>query len=276
MTGINAVLYYAPQIFASFGFSSVTTTLLATGVTGILQIIFTLPSVFFLDHFGRKTFLIVGAIGMCCCHIVIAAIDGKYENYWALNQGLYKAQGWVSIAFIWLFCVNFAYSWGPVAWVLTQEIFPNSMRSRGVAIVASTNWMFNFIIGLTTKDMILSLKFGIYIFFAFFSGMGGLFVWYFAPETKNKTLEELVSCPVLSTVLFFQNMCQANKDPQDIFFGGTMDSIALADKARMQAINERLGLADAQTADDLHDRQLSIGAEKEKSGAMASGGDDSP
>lgn len=107
-TGINAVLYYAPQIFASFGFSSVTTTLLATGVTGILQIIFTLPSVFFLDNFGRKTFLIVGAIGMCCCHIVVASVDGVYENKWAENKGLNKTQGWVSIAFIWLFAVNFA------------------------------------------------------------------------------------------------------------------------------------------------------------------------
>ncbi|KAI9763034.1 MAG: hypothetical protein M4579_000097 [Chaenotheca gracillima] len=238
-TGINAVLYYAPQIFASFGFSSVTTTLLATGVTGILQILFTLPSVFFLDNFGRKTFLIVGAVGMCVCHVVVAAVDGVYEDQWALNEGLAKPQGWVSIVFIWLFAVNFAYSWGPVAWVFTQEIFPNSMRSRGVAIVASTNWMFNFIIGLTTRDMIDSMKFGTYIFFAFFSGMGGLFVWYFCPETKNKTLEEL-----------------------DVFFGGDMDSIAAADKARMQSINERLGLVGAEVVEDLKGRQTSVVNEK--------------
>lgn len=118
---------------------------------------------------------------MCICHIIIAAIDGVYEDQWALNQGLAKSAGWASIAFIWLFAVNFAYSWGPVAWVLTQELFPNSMRSRGVAIVASTNWMFNFIIGLTTRDMIDSLRFGIYIFFAFFSGAGGVFVWLLCP-----------------------------------------------------------------------------------------------
>lgn len=136
-TGINSVLYYAPQIFAGFGFTSVTTTLLATGVTGILQIIFTLPAVLFLDKFGRKTFLIMGAVGMCICHICVAAIDGSFEDDWLAH----RAGGWASIVFIWLFAVNFAYSWGPVAWVLTQEIFPNSMRSRGVAIVASTNWM---------------------------------------------------------------------------------------------------------------------------------------
>ncbi|KAJ6155549.1 hypothetical protein N7470_006115 [Penicillium chermesinum] len=227
-TGINAVLYYAPQIFSSFGFSSTTQTLLATGVTGILQIIFTLPSVLFLDKFGRKTFLIVGAIGMFCCHVVVATVEGIYKPQWDLNEGLAKTQGWVAIAFIWLFAVNFAYSWGPVAWVLAQEIFPNSQRSRGVALVASTNWLFNFIIGLTTKDMLDSMKYGTYIFFAIFSGLGGLFIWYFSPETKDKTLEEL-----------------------DVFFGGSEESIAEADRQRMQRINESLGLAGVENVEDL-------------------------
>lgn len=112
--------------------------------------------------------------------------------------------------------------------MLTQEIFPNSQRSRGVAIVASTNWMFNFIIGLTTKDMLNSMKYGTYIFFAIFSGLGGLFIWQFAPETKDKTLEEL-----------------------DIFFGGEKESIAEADRARMERIYETLGLAGVETVEDL-------------------------
>ncbi|KAJ5786165.1 Major facilitator superfamily domain general substrate transporter [Penicillium pulvis] len=227
-TGINAVLYYAPQIFKSFGFSSTKQTLLATGVTGILQIVFTVPTVLWLDRFGRKTFLIVGAIGMFCCHIVVATVEGLYEDNWNLNEGLDKTQGWVAIVFIWLFAINFAYSWGPVAWVLTQEIFPNSQRSRGVAIVASTNWLFNFIIGLTTKDMLDNMKYGTYIFFAIFSGLGGLFIWYFAPETKDKTLEEL-----------------------DVYFGGSDATIAATDRERMERIYETLGLAGVENVEDL-------------------------
>ncbi|KAJ5689174.1 hypothetical protein N7462_003566 [Penicillium macrosclerotiorum] len=238
-TGINAVLYYAPQIFSSFGFKSTKQSLLATGVTGILQIIFTLPAVLYLDKFGRKTFLIVGAVGMFLCHIVVAIVEGLFKPKWDLNEGLDVAQGWVAIAFIWLFAVNFAYSWGPVAWVLTQEIFPNSQRSRGVSIVASTNWMFNFVIGLTTKDMLNSMKYGTYIFFAIFSALGGLFIWKFAPETKDKTLEEL-----------------------DIFFGGGIDSIAEADRLRMQRINESLGLAGVETIEDLKTEKERIAAEQ--------------
>jgi MFS family permease len=222
-TGINAVLYYAPQIFQTFGFTSVTTDLLATGVTGILQILFTLPAVFFLDKFGRKQFLIVGAIGMTICHVIVAAVDGSFENSWPTHT----SAGWASIAFIWLFAVNFAYSWGPVAWVLTNELFPNSMRSRGVSIVASFNWFFNFIIGLTTRDMLGSMKFGTYLFFASFCGMGAVFVWLVVPETKNKTLEEL-----------------------DIYFGGDNATLAAADRARMQRIEESLGISNATSTDD--------------------------
>lgn len=215
-TGINAVLYYAPQIFESFGFTSVTVNLLATGVTGILQVLFTLPAVLFLDKLGRRTFLICGALGMFVCHIIVAGIDGRYQDSWPTHRGA----GWASIVFIWLFAVNFAYSWGPVAWVLAQELFPSSFRSRGVSIVASTNWMFNFIIGLTTKDMMAAMNnFGVYIFFAMFCLIGSAFVFLWVPETKDKTLEEL-----------------------DLYFGGTVDSVAARDRERMDRIMRQLGM----------------------------------
>lgn len=102
------------------------------------------------------------------------------------------------------------------------------MRSRGVSIVASTNWMFNFIIGLTTKDMLASMKYGTYIFFACFCGGGCLFVWKFMPETKDKTLEEL-----------------------DIYFGGDETGLAAKDRERMHRINQELGLYGAERPEDL-------------------------
>lgn len=230
-TGINSVLYYAPQIFSSFGLTSTTVTLLATGVTGIFQILFTIPSVLFLDRFGRKHFLICGAIGMMICHAIVAGIEGSFLDAWA--DGLDTGAGWACVVFIWIFAINFAYSWGPVTWVLAQEIFPNSMRSKGVAVTASTNWMFNFVIGLTTKDMLSDhgMSYGTYIFFACFCGGGALFVWKFVPETKDRTLEEL-----------------------DMYFGADSNSIAQADKIRMDRIYESLGLAGIERPEDLREK----------------------
>lgn len=87
------------------------------------------------------------------------------------------------------------------------------------------------------------MKYGTYIFFAIFSGLGGLFIWYFAPETKDKTLEEL-----------------------DIFFGGSDESIADSDRQRMQRINESLGLAGIERVEDLKTavtaEQVEVGSTK--------------
>ncbi len=109
--------------------------------------------------------------------------------------------------------------------------------------------MFNFIIGLTTRDMLDSMKYGTYIFFAAFCAIGGIFVFFFVPETKDRTLEEL-----------------------DIYFGGDDSSISQADNARMQRINESLGLVGVQTPEDLrkgHEKTgtgeiTAVGVETEK------------
>jgi hypothetical protein len=85
----------------------VTTDLLATGVTGIFQIVFTLPDVRFLDNFGREIFLITRAMDLCICHIIVAAIYDSFET----SCVSHTFAGWALIAFTWLFAVNFDYSW---------------------------------------------------------------------------------------------------------------------------------------------------------------------
>lgn len=166
---------------------------------------------------------------MMVCHAIVAGIEGSFLTSWSSHPGA----GWAAVVFIWLFAVNFAYSWGPVTWVLAQEIFPNSLRSKGVAITASTNWMFNFVIGLTTKDMLATsgMSYGTYIFFACFCAGGAAFVWKCVPETKDKTLEEL-----------------------DVYFGGDDTTIAAEDKARMDRIYAQLGLSGIDGHEDLPEK----------------------
>lgn len=114
-----------------------TTTLLATGVVGIVEFLFTIPAVLWVDQIGRKKILIAGAAGMATCHFIVAGIIGSYQG----EFGSHRAAGWTGIVFVWIFVINFAYSWGPVAWIVTSEVFPLSMRAKGVSIGGSSNWV---------------------------------------------------------------------------------------------------------------------------------------
>ncbi|KAL1983778.1 hypothetical protein VTN96DRAFT_9864 [Rasamsonia emersonii] len=212
-TGVNAVLYYAPSIFAALGMSSNTTSLLATGVVGIVMLVTTIPMILWVDKIGRKPVLISGAVAMGACHIIIAVIFAKNQYQWPTHH----AAGWAAIVMVWLFAGNFGWSWGPCAWIIVAEVWPLSARPYGIALGASSNWMNNFIVGQVTPDMITGLKYGTFIFFGLFTLLGALFIFFFVPETKQLTLEEM-----------------------DVIFGSV--GVAAADKERMQQIHVELGL----------------------------------
>ncbi|KAF5657028.1 quinate permease [Fusarium heterosporum] len=208
-TGINAILYYAPSIFEQLGLSSNTTSLLATGVVGIVMFIATVPAVLWIDRLGRKPVLAVGAIGMGVCHLIIAVILAKNIDNFENNQ----SAGWAAIVMVWLFVVHFGYSWGPCAWIIIAEIWPLSTRPYGVSLGASSNW----IVGQVTPDMLDSITYGTYILFGMLTLIGAAFIWFFVPETKRLSLEEM-----------------------DTIFGS--EGTALADNERMAEINREIGL----------------------------------
>ncbi|KAK0736021.1 general substrate transporter [Apiosordaria backusii] len=212
-SGINAVLYYAPSIFKQLGLDDTSTSLLATGVVGIVMFIATIPAVLWIDRVGRKPVLTIGAIGMATCHIIIAVIVAKNIDQWESH----KAAGWAAVCMVWLFVVHFGYSWGPCAWIIVAEIWPLSTRPYGVALGASSNWMNNFIVGQVTPDMLEGITYGTYILFGLLTYMGAAFVWFLVPETKRLTLEEM-----------------------DIIFGS--EGTAQADFERMEEINNEIGL----------------------------------
>ncbi|KAH9850320.1 general substrate transporter [Lenzites betulinus] len=186
-TGVNAILYYAPSIFQDLGLVGTTNSLLATGVVGIVMFLATIPAVIWVDKVGRKPVLVSGAFIMAACHIIVAILTGLYHDSWQSH----RAAGWVACAFVWIFAMAFGYSWGPCAWILVAEIWPLSVRGKGVSIAASSNWMNNFIVGQVTPSMLAHIGFGTFVFFGAFSFMGALFIWFFVPETKGLTLEEM-------------------------------------------------------------------------------------
>ncbi|KAI1098556.1 general substrate transporter [Jackrogersella minutella] len=212
-TGVNAILYYAPTIFSKLGMNGNTTSLLATGVVGIVMFVATVPAVLYIDRVGRKPILIVGAIGMATCHIIIAVIVAKNADQWATQA----AAGWAAVAMVWLFVIHFGYSWGPCSWIIVAEIWPLSSRPYGTSLGASSNWMNNFIVGQVTPIMLNKIGYGTYILFGLLTFMGAGFIWFFVPETKRLTLEEM-----------------------DVIFGS--EGTAQADFERMEEVNREIGL----------------------------------
>lgn len=104
------MIYYAPTIFAQLGLDGNTTSLLATGVYGIVNCLSTLPALFFIDKVGRRPLLMAGAAGTCISLVIVGGILGGFGSSLVSN----KSAGWAGIAFIYIYDINFSYSFGKI------------------------------------------------------------------------------------------------------------------------------------------------------------------
>lgn len=95
-----------------------------------------------LDRFGRRSILLMGSVGMFISQAVIAILVFKFSSDWPSH----RPEGWTSVAFLLFYMISFGASWGPVPWAMPAEIFPSSLRAKGVAISTCSNWLNNFII----------------------------------------------------------------------------------------------------------------------------------
>ncbi|OAA43722.1 Sugar/inositol transporter [Metarhizium rileyi] len=181
------LIYYATNIFQSLGLTGGTTALLATGVTGVVFLISTVPAMLIIDRVGRKPMLLVGSVVMGISMVVVGIIVAKFRHDWPNHM----AAGWMAVALIWVYIAGFGATWGPVSWTLIAEIFPLSIRAKGASIGAMSNWLNNFAIAFFVPPMLEAWAWGTYVFFAVFLAAGIAWVWFCLPETKNATLEEM-------------------------------------------------------------------------------------
>ncbi|KAJ6186806.1 hypothetical protein N7519_008107 [Penicillium mononematosum] len=186
-SGIDAIIYYASTVFQSLGLTGGTQALLATGVTGVVFFVCTLPAMPLIDRVGRKPMLYTGSavmwISMVLVGIIVAKFGNDFENH--------SNAGWAAVAFIWIYVGAFGATWGPVSWTLVAEIFPLSIRSKGASFGASSNWLNNFAVAFFVPPMFQTWRWGTYIFFAVFLAASIVWIYFFLPETKGATLEEM-------------------------------------------------------------------------------------
>jgi MFS family permease len=161
--------------------------LLLSGVINITQLLGVTTSLWTMDRFGRRLLLLVGAALMFVCHLIIAILVGRFGDRWAS----FAVEGWVAVAFLFFYMFSFGATWGPVPWAMPSEIFPSSLRAKGVALSTCSNWFNNFVIGLVTPPLVQNTGAGAYTFFAVFCLLAFLFTFFCVPETAGKSLEEM-------------------------------------------------------------------------------------
>lgn len=182
LSGINAIIYYAPRIFEMAGFDKESAYLQPVYI-GAANLFFTLLAMTVIDRLGRKTLLIIGSVGM----IIFLGLTAN-----AFNSGVSGNN--TVIVYLIGFIAFFAFSQGAVIWVFISEIFPNSVRSQGGSLGSFTHWIMAAIISWTFPVIVEGSRNGGTYSFLFYSVMMLLhliFVWRWLPETKGRSLETI-------------------------------------------------------------------------------------
>ena len=181
-SGINAVIYYAPTVFAEAGFDSASIQVLASIGVGVVNVLMTLVGMYLIDRIGRRRLLYLGFAGTALGlgMIALGAVTGSaYLDVLAI-VGLV------------IYIASFAASIGPLPWVMMSEIYPSHGRSLAMSVTTISNWLFNFLVVFSFPILVtqagLGTVFGLY---ALTCLIGLYFTWRCVPETSGVSLEHI-------------------------------------------------------------------------------------
>ncbi|KAK9376450.1 general substrate transporter [Lipomyces chichibuensis] len=195
LTGINVMMYYIVYILESAGIAN---SMLASSIQYIINMVMTIPSILWADKWGRRPAFLIGAIVM---GFWLFLIGGLLMHYGESNRVLDQPYTWIIVghhaatriilASAYLAVATFALSWGPVSWMYPPEIVPLRIRAKSVALATASNWASNFALGFAVPPLLRSIQWRLFFIFGSFNMAAFIHVWFAAPETKQRTLEEL-------------------------------------------------------------------------------------
>ena len=186
-TGINTIIYYAPTIFKIAGFDSNANAIYATAGIGLINFLMTIIAIFFTDKLGRKPLLYVGLTG-----VMLSLLGLGCAFHFASILG--ASLKWVAVGSLAFYIICFAFSLGPVGWIIVSEVFPLKIRGLAMSLCTVANFAFNFFV-VGSFPVLINRVGGAYTFwmFAFVSLLCIIFVYFFVPETKGISLEQIES-----------------------------------------------------------------------------------
>lgn len=212
--GINTVIYYSPKIFMIAGFEGARAGIWGAVSVGIVNVLFTILSLFMIDKLGRRKLYFIGLIGIV---ISLFGLGLAFEFHSSLGE----MGKWLAIGFVWIYIAFFAISLGPLGWLIISEIFPLRIRGIGSSIGSLSNWLFNGIVaftffkivklftasgsGIITNEKIYDAATnsfsmqpvnngnpaGAFWFYAVIGIIGIIWGYFYIPETKGIALEKI-------------------------------------------------------------------------------------
>lgn len=188
-SGTNAFTYYAPVFFEFVGLHGTSTGLFATGVYGIVKCVATIISIFFMiERIGRRKLMVFGGFGMGSVMLIIGCI---YATMPPPTGDNISAASYAMVVMIYVYCVHYGATWGPVPFTYVSEIFPNRIREYGVTSALATQWAFNYCISRVVPIGIENIKWKMFIIFAIFNYCNVVFCFFYVKETKGMSLEDI-------------------------------------------------------------------------------------
>jgi sugar porter (SP) family MFS transporter len=185
VTGINTIIYYGPRIFSLAGLGTDKGAIFATLLVAVVNVLATVIALLLVDRVGRKPLLYCGVGGMTLSLFLLAY---SFHSQAALGSSM----GIIATACLMLYVTCFAFSMGPIAWIIVAEVFPLRLRGRGVAAATLGSGISNFLVSLTFLPLIKTAGNSItFIIYGSFCILTLLFVRFLMPETKGRELESI-------------------------------------------------------------------------------------
>jgi len=187
LTGVNFIFYYGTTFFKNSGIQN---GFLISVATSVVNVGMTVPGIYGVERFGRRNLLLVGAAGMCICEFIVAIVGVTISSDNLAGQR-------VLIAFVCIYIAFFASTWGPIAWVITGEIFPLQIRAKAMSLSVASNWLWNFAIAFATPYLVnvqkgsAGLQSKVFFIWGSTCAMCFVFTFFCIPETKGLSLEQI-------------------------------------------------------------------------------------
>jgi sugar porter (SP) family MFS transporter len=201
LTGMNVMMLYITYVFGMAGLSG-NANLVASSIQYVINVVMTIFALIFIDRWGRRLPLLIGALLMMIFMFANGALMATYgkpappggvdnvsEESWDMSAAPRAAKG--IIACTYLFVASYAPTWGPVSWIYPPELFPLRLRGKAVAVTTASNWVFNFALSYFVPPAFVNIQWRTYMVFGTFCAAMFIHVFFCFPETAGKTLEDV-------------------------------------------------------------------------------------